>query len=165
MEKATQLVHGTPKLAASHRTCHQMLKPRVDACCLSCHDDDQVVAPTTNQYQAGCCFSPFSHGMSIGSQVHDQQIVVSFESNSPSVPRHGWNQHQYKRKLHTSHALDARCLSFLTSQSTSHPPVCNRCNTPSETWMPWRLAIGSSVAPLRRAGTHCVPLRRCARLL
>lgn len=71
MEKATQLVQGTPRLAASHRTCtsDRSAKPRIT-----------TPSPAGHQHQkqgehGG--FGPFAHGKSVDSR--SSQIHVSAE--------------------------------------------------------------------------------------
>jgi len=51
-------------------------------------------------------------------------VVLSLITRS-SAPRHGRPKHEYKRKLHTSHALDARCLINTShiSQSPHHADI------------------------------------------
>ena len=86
MENATQLVHGTPKLAASHRTCQTFNSTKAFV---------MAMGPTTNEHAYLSCMAsllePFEGWVSCGSLM----IITS-----SSAPRHAAAKQsgRYKRE-------------------------------------------------------------------
>ena len=108
MENATQFVHGTPKLAASHRTCqnvnsdsafaHTVADCSSDVACLSGDPEKRVAAVNPVRQEGIRTFLAWQVYSSI--RWHDQHMSLHY-----SVPRYRGTSHQTKQAIQKGSAI------------------------------------------------------------